>query len=171
MEGEERARGDALSGVVDRRRRLARAQVRLPPDVAMGDGVAVLRVDDVEVEAHRAVVGPLADVVVENLRDVAGNGAHQAFPQRGARPVDLARPPGLVLYTLGEIVRHRPGSVIAAELRVAHRDLALAPAPLSVLVVQEAKVHTDLGHLLVHVALVRVLEGAHADIPVGVESR
>ena len=74
-----------------------------------------------------------------------------------------------MLDALGEIVRRRPGSAIAAELRVAHRDLALAPAPLSALVVQEAKAHADLGHLLVRVAPVRVLEDALADAPVRVE--
>lgn len=42
------------------------AQARLPPDVAVGgDGAAVLRADDVEVGAHRAVADPPADVVAD----------------------------------------------------------------------------------------------------------
>lgn len=103
-----------------------------------------------------------------DLRDLAGSGARRALPQRGARPADPARPPSLVLDALGEIFRRRPGSAIAAEPRVAHRGLALAPAPLSALAVQEAKAHADPGHLLVRVAPVRVFEDALADAPVGV---
>lgn len=104
-----------------------------------------------------------------DLGDLARRRVDDAPADRRARPVDLARHPGLVLDALRQVVGHGVVAVALAEPGVAHRDLVLTGAPGLVLVVQQAQVHADLRQLRVDVGPVGLLEHALVRVPVGVE--
>lgn len=102
-------------------------------------------------------------------RHLASRGVHEPLADGGSGPVDLARHAGLVLNALGEVVRGHVIAVALAEPRVPHRDHVPPGAVGLVLVVQEAQVHADIGHLLVDVVPVGLVEHALPHVPVRVE--
>ena len=104
-----------------------------------------------------------------DLRYLAGRRVDEPLAERRPRPVHLARHARLVLDALRQVVRRGVAAVLLAEPGVAHGHEMPAGAVGLVLVVQQPQVDSDLGHLLVHVVPVRLVEDALAGVLVGVE--